>query len=566
MCRFLKQLGGFWFGAWVVTFLMIQTLAAQVEINRTHQGRSIKTTNNVVMGDRLGRAVVGGVDFDGDGVLDYAALAQRDIFGGGIINGAIRVYSGATGSEIIAFHPAPPPGDFLGSYLAALDIDGDGRGELAVEIRSFNAQDRIEVYSFAPLRLRYTIANPNGTASSNFPNSVAAIPDLTGDGRPDIVAGDGYPSEFYVFSGADGSLFRRIAAPSAQPELFAVQSGGVGDINGDGIADIGVASTLGLYLYSGYHVATDPLHSLYSFLYDNTPGIRFAESFIGVGDLNGDGRGEMAVGSPGNAGVTGFVEILSFNAARQLTILRTLTDGTESKFGSTLTSVRDVTGDGRRELAVSTNHLDFNPNTTTSPPGHVKLFSLGNGEFLRTFGPSARAADLFGSGLATAGDINNDGIDEIIVGCSRDTGGNSPSEFEGNPTFDDLEAGAAYVFSAAPVARFPVPTATPTPMPSSGSGGTTPTPVPTVSQSPLDRLATARNFAGAIVAAKSLASAKKVFKQLSAYLKNQLQGAGARSTGADKLKAAQKTIQSFKTARATLKSYQKLGKKIKSRL
>ncbi|MEX1025597.1 MAG: integrin alpha [Planctomycetota bacterium] len=101
-------------------------------------------------GDRLGTAVAGPGDLDGDGVPDFVAAAPQEGFGSFQEPGAIRCYSGVDGSPLFALHGSDPATSF-GFYVAAAgDVDLDGHGDLLVP--DFDSTGvAVRVYSGADL-------------------------------------------------------------------------------------------------------------------------------------------------------------------------------------------------------------------------------------------------------------------------------------------------------------------------------------------------------------------------------------------------------------------------------
>ena len=197
------------------------------------------------------------------------------------------------------------------------DVDGDGRGDLLVsatreEGSGVDLAGRVYVFSGATGSLLRVLESPNPRAQGFFGDSPSVVPDVDGDGVVDILVGasgeDG-GGEFssgraYVFSGASGVLLRTLESPNAEfAASFGLQASGVVDVDGDGRGDLlvgvsresggGVSESGRAYVFSG---ATGTLlHTLES----PSPEAegRFGWSVSGMGDADGDGRGDLLVGA-----------------------------------------------------------------------------------------------------------------------------------------------------------------------------------------------------------------------------------------------------------------------------
>src|SRR4030042_1310267 len=106
-----------------------------------------------------------------------------------------------------------------------------------------------DCFSGAAGSLLLTLDTPNPQAGAWFGNAVA-VGDVNGDGKADI--GVGTPNESvgtntqqgrtYVFSGADGSLLLTLDTPNPQASAYFGNAVAVGDVNGAGKADIAVGT------------------------------------------------------------------------------------------------------------------------------------------------------------------------------------------------------------------------------------------------------------------------------------------------------------------------------------
>nr|MCU0706303.1 Ig-like domain-containing protein [Fimbriiglobus sp.] len=255
-----------------------------------------------------------------------------------------------------------------------------------------------------------------------FPGFLGSIQttsaDMNGDGVMDLAvgAGPGGGPHVRVFDGATGA---ELASFFAFDPAF---TGGVnvasGDINGDGVADLIVGAGAG----GGPHVkAFDgktgaEIHSFFAFDPTFRGGVNVA-----VGDLDGDGRGEIVTG----AGAGGGPHVKVFDGKTGAEI-HSFFAFDPSFRGGVNVAVGDLDGDGRGEIV-----------TGAGPGGgpHVKVF---DGKDL-TERASFMAYDLaFTGGVDVAvRDVNRDGFADLVTGAGPG-GGPHVKAFDGR-TFGLLQ-------------------------------------------------------------------------------------------------------------------------------
>ena len=375
--------------------------------------------------DHFGDSVSGAGDVDGDGMADLIVGARLDDDNGGG-SGSARVLSGSDGSVLYNFYGDNAGDDFGHSVSGAGDVDGDGMADLIIgalgddnngdrsgSVRVLSGSDGSVLYSFDGDRAFYT-----------FGGSVSGAGDVNGDGIPDLIVGalgggnNGVLSgSARVLSGSDGSVLHNFYGDNAG-DWFGISVSGAGDVNGDGMADLIVGASNddnnGDRSGSARVLSGSDGSVLYSFDGDGERD-RLGYSVSGAGDVDGDGMADLFVGArwDDSNGV-------SSGSARVLSgsdgrILHNF-DGESAGdvFGLSVSKAGDVNGDGVPDLIVGAPEDDNNGERS----GSARVLSGSDGEVLYAFSGDS-TNDSFGISVSGAGDVNGDGIDDFIVGANR---------------------------------------------------------------------------------------------------------------------------------------------------
>ena len=378
-----------------------------------------KITAGANAGDSFGAALVGLGDVDGDGVSDLGVGAPGNDDGGSNIGAFWVIFLNADGTanfwrEISAtsgafLHPTGQGHQQLGRAIGAPgDLDGDGVADIFVgaNIQLGGMVWQILLTSAGTVKEQrdiryYPTITPAGNSSALFGSSVAPLGDLDGDGLLEIVAGD--PHDNAVGNGSGALWMLSLAADATVEEVERISG------------------------------ASPALQGTLDFFDE------FGTAMAFLGDLDGDGTGDMAVGAkwseePSNTlgatlGDTGNVWILFLEPDGSVGSYEEISASKSGLplehlelFGSAIAALGDVDGDGTRDLAVGSERGDsFSPGRLwilfLRPDGTVR----GYQQISSPLGPSF--LEHFGCSLAAPGDLDEDGVVDLFAGIyGRDEG------------------------------------------------------------------------------------------------------------------------------------------------
>jgi len=259
-----------------------------------------------------------------------------------------------------------------------------------------------------------------GTASG-FGGSIAGLGDVNGDGHDDFVtgapnAGAGGQGVVQILSGADHSVIREWTGDSTG-DLFGSCVDRVGDVDGDGVADV-IIGAPGLAQPGPYSGVVRVYSSGTGALLYQIPALGEGDSFgkvvAGLGDLDRDGRADFAAATPfghtpGGEANAGYVRFVSGADGHELAIVF---GAAEELLGFNVRPAGDFDADGTPDVVITTGLV-----SSTSFP-HVRVYS---GASIAGGGPPALLLDLSDSAFSpdavdAAGDVDRDGWDDLLVG------------------------------------------------------------------------------------------------------------------------------------------------------
>jgi hypothetical protein len=295
-------------------------------------------------------------DFNGDGRPDLAVVNLKSNNVSVLLNTTPAGSTTPTFAAQQTFAAGNSP-----FFVAVGDFNGDGRPDLAVT-NQFDHTTSVLLNTTPAGTPLPTFAPQKTFAVGDTPRGVAAA-DVNGDGRPDLAVANQVDKTVSVLlnTTAAGSG----AASFAAQQTFAVgdtPSGvAAGDVNGDGRPDLAVAN-----LFSGVSVllnTTAAGSGAASFAAQQTFAAGKDPRNVAVADLDGDGRPDLAVTNQGDTTVSVFLNATPAGsgsaafAAQQTFAVGTTPVGV---------AAADFNGDGRPDLTVSNNGTMAIPGTTVS--------------------------------------------------------------------------------------------------------------------------------------------------------------------------------------------------------
>ncbi len=300
--------------------------------------------------------------------------------------------------------------------------------------------------------------------------SVASAGDVNGDGLADLIVGAPYAST--ASDASAGMSYVVFGKPSGGPvELSAIADGqggfvingqgtgdesgfsvaGAGDVNGDGLADLIVGA-----LKSDTAAASDAGRSYVIFgkttgnaidlsavangsggfvINGQNTGDHSGNSVAGAGDVNGDGLADLIVGAV-NSNATGRSYVVFGKATGAAINLSAVADGiggfvingesSGDSAGMSVAGINDINGDGLADLLVGAFNGDTAGNSDAgrsyvvfgkTSGSAIDLTAVANGN--DGFVISGQCAyDQSGRSVASAGDVNGDGLSDLIIGAN----------------------------------------------------------------------------------------------------------------------------------------------------
>ena len=462
-----------------------RTTTSAINLSAIAAGSGGFVINGQGASDNSGNSVASAGDINGDGLSDLIVGAPINNPGASPYAGCSYVIFGKTNSSAVNLSTvAAGTGGFVItgqsafdssglSVASAGDVNGDGLSDLVVGAPNSDTPNSADAgRSYVVFgTTRSTAINLssvaggtggfviNGQSPVDFTGwSVSSAGDVNGDGLADLLVGAPLSNTAGIAAGRSFLIFGTTA--STPIELSAVGAGtggfvingdsnnisgwnvaGAGDVNGDGLADLLVGS-----LFGGAHVVFGKTSSTAIDLSAIAAGaggfvINSQSTYDGsgrgvasAGDINGDGLADLIIGAPDSdpsagpdAGRSYVVFGKTTSTAIDLTAVATglggiLINGQSAydSSGYSVASAGDVNGDGLGDLLIGA--LNSDPVAGTNAGRSYVIFGSTTGAFSQTFvnQPGTTGNDSLSGSAASETLVGNTGNDTLIGGGGAD--------------------------------------------------------------------------------------------------------------------------------------------------
>lgn len=502
--------------ALVCTPFLCQSQTPTIQLSTLEDSKGFTLNGVIGTNDRggFGNSLSGLGDVNGDGIADFVIGAFNQSPPQNFSNGVAYVVFGSHTPFSASFDGSDLDGlngfqiwgidsvDRLGiSVSGAGDVNGDGFADLLIGaygadyygLSGQNASGEAYVLfgksgGFPAVVVPSNLDGTNGfTIQSTVQYDRLGVEcsgagDFNGDGFADVLlasrfidyASNQYGGKAFIIfgkasgfsstidisnlNGADGFAINS----SGAGDRLGASASGAGDVNGDGYDDVIVSASRAAYIGQSYLIfgTASPQSSVFEIsslngsngiVINKTTGSYGSGSVSGAGDMNGDGFADLVIGNYGestpaefNAGITYVIfgsralatpfnlqSIDGSNGFRMEGLVRS------DRLGRRVSSAGDKNGDGFFDLIISAvgagsqpneftgeQYLIFGKDTTTPNafPPLLDIASLSPASGLRYQGSAFE--DYSGSSVSGAGDINDDGFADFLIGAKdADPGG-----------------------------------------------------------------------------------------------------------------------------------------------
>jgi hypothetical protein len=311
------------------------------------------------------------------------------------------------------------------------DVNGDGFDDVIIASPTLAEAGRVYVYFGSADGLKKsTIPSWTIEKGDEFGYATSTAGDVNGDGFDDVIIGAPFEDEEYAYYGSANGLNAGSVpdwtAVNGADSVFGYSVSIAGDVNGDGYDDVIVGAPgydtndvdtgeARVYIGSANGLSADPIWIAYG----DRRLAEFGWSVSTAGDVNGDGYDDVIVGSPvvtfsGEQLAYGFYGSPEGPSANPNWVVTHVGDAGDT-FGRSVAKAGDVNGDGFDDVIIGDAGFQFQLGVAYVYYGSAAGLSA-NPDWIGS-GDDERYSEQFGHSVGTAGDVNGDGFDDVIVGA-----------------------------------------------------------------------------------------------------------------------------------------------------
>ena len=398
----------------------------------------------------FGTSVSEAGDTNGDGHPDIIIGASWENPGSSPTDaGRAYIFNGLNG---VLLHTLISPNEEQSGYFGisvsgAGDVNGDTYDDVIVgasyEDPGSSPEDAGRAYIFNGLTgtLIHTLTSPNEEVGGRFGVSVSDAGDVNVDGYADVIVGawcedpGSSPEDAgraYIFNGNTGILLHTLVSPNEETDgHFGASVSGAGNVDGRGSDAVVVGAPNEdpgsspedagrAYVFGGETAAL--IQTFFSGNEEESGG--FGGAVAGVGDVDGDGYDDVAVGAEKQSigigsSYAGRVYIFAVMMGIPLHNLISPNAQEYGFFGSSVAKAGDVNGNGHNDIIVGAFGEAWESGPTGA--GQAYVFDGGFGLPLYTLrSPNEQQNGFFGISVSGTGDVNGDGRDDVVIGANRE--------------------------------------------------------------------------------------------------------------------------------------------------